>query len=200
MGLSLRALRGAAAVAAFALLSVSCATAPLPLPPDEPKAAAELPAEEEPVTRAMRVDASSLNVREHPDTTASVLATLRRSARVGAGSSSGGWTRVRLDDGRFGWAASRYLKEVRGCLPDREAEIVDPPPLAFAENGPRGVVTVELTVSATGTVTSARVVSNTTGSSALAELAVDEIRRAKFSPLVRDCIARSFIYTYRRDF
>ena len=59
---------------------------------------------------------------------------------------------------------------------------------------------VEATVSAKGTVTDTRLVSNDTGDEALAFLAEREIKGAKFSPPIRNCVPRSFIFTYRRTF
>jgi len=51
-----------------------------------------------------------------------------------------------------------------------------------------------------GNVTSAKVVSNTTGDDSLGALAEREIRGAKFTPPIRNCVAKAFIFTYKRSF
>ncbi|HKR63872.1 MAG TPA: TonB family protein, partial [Thermoanaerobaculia bacterium] len=63
-----------------------------------------------------------------------------------------------------------------------------------------GIVVVEASVNAKGVVTGTRVVSNSTGDDALGFLAEREIKSARFSPPLRDCVARAFIFTYRRTF
>ncbi|HEV7240866.1 MAG TPA: hypothetical protein VGQ36_16630 [Thermoanaerobaculia bacterium] len=51
-----------------------------------------------------------------------------------------------------------------------------------------------------GSVTNTKLVSNGTGDEALAFLAQREIQGAKFSPPIRNCAPRSFIFTYTRTF
>lgn len=49
-------------------------------------------------------------------------------------------------------------------------------------------------------VTATKVVTNGTGDEALAFLAEKEIRSASFEAPVRNCVRRSFIFTYKRTF
>jgi len=63
-----------------------------------------------------------------------------------------------------------------------------------------GVVTVDANVDTRGIVTSTRLISNTTGDPALAALAEKEIRNARFVAPVRNCVAKAFIFTYKRSF
>ena len=72
--------------------------------------------------------------------------------------------------------------------------------LAFSESGAHGMVVVEATVSAKGAVTATKLLSNATGDESLAFLAEREIKGATFSPPIRNCVPRSFIFTYRRTF
>ena len=51
-----------------------------------------------------------------------------------------------------------------------------------------------------GNVTSTKVISNTTGDDALPAIAEREIKSAKFSPPIRNCVAKAFIFTYKRSF
>ncbi len=72
--------------------------------------------------------------------------------------------------------------------------------LTFSDSAARGVVVVEATVNTRGVVTSTKVISNATGDESLAVLAQKEIRSAKFTPPIRGCVPRAFIFTYRRPF
>jgi TonB family protein len=96
--------------------------------------------------------------------------------------------------------SSQYAKEVRNCVPDRDFRIVDAPPLSFSDSGAHGRVTVEATVGADGKVASTKVIRNETGDPALAVAAERELRKARFEPPVRNCVAKRFIYTYVRAF
>ncbi|HKO56427.1 MAG TPA: energy transducer TonB, partial [Thermoanaerobaculia bacterium] len=86
------------------------------------------------------------------------------------------------------------------CPPDSDFSFVRTPTPSFSEDGPHGLVIVEATVDARGNVTATRVISNDTGEPALAALAEREMRDAKFSPPIRDCAPKAFIYTYKRTF
>jgi len=87
-----------------------------------------------------------------------------------------------------------------GCPPDSDYQFVRSPKPAFSENGPHGMVVVEASVDARGNVISTRVVSNSTGDESLAALTEREIRGAAFSPPIRNCVARAFVFTYKRSF
>lgn len=59
----------------------------------------------------MHVTASTLNVRAAPSARADRMPdrTLRKHTSVTEECRSGGWSRVRLVDGRWGWVANQYL-------------------------------------------------------------------------------------------
>lgn len=59
---------------------------------------------------------------------------------------------------------------------------------------------VDATVNTSGDVQNTKVISNTTGEDALAKMAEREIRAAKFTPPYRDCVPKTFIFTYKRTF
>jgi len=61
-------------------------------------------------------------------------------------------------------------------------------------------VTVDAAVDARGNVTSTKLINNTTGDEALGVLTEREIRDAKFSPPIRNCVPKAFIFTYKRSF
>jgi uncharacterized protein YgiM (DUF1202 family) len=121
------------------------------------------------------------------------------------------WVKVRLASGETGWVAARFVSngdapkkstktKKGGCPPDSDYAFTETPTLAFSDSGAHGIVVVEAAVSAKGTVTATKLVSNRTGDETLAFLAKREIKGAKFSPPIRNCVPRSFIFTYRRTF
>lgn len=198
-----------------ALLFVCSCAAP---PPPAPVAAPEMPVPppaapaEEVVSGTVRVTASALNVRRDPAADAEVIAQVRKGTALGLLKSDESWMKVRLADGSTGWVAERFVareganqkKRVSakrgGCPADSDFAFLETPTPAFAEGGAHGLVIVEATVNTKGTVTSTKVVSNATGDEALAFLAAREIQSAKFSPPIRDCGPRAFVYTYRKMF
>ncbi|HEY6139559.1 MAG TPA: SH3 domain-containing protein, partial [Thermoanaerobaculia bacterium] len=172
-------------------------------PPSQPA-----PAEERGIVSG-RVNASLLNVRSEPSLEGEVVGHARRGERVTILGESGEWLRVRTGGGEVGWVSSQHVardgtaavaSRRGGCPPDSDYRFVNAPRPAFNEDGPHGVVTIEASVNAQGTVTSTKVISNTTGADALAVIAAREITVAKFAAPVRNCVPRAFIFTYRRAF
>ncbi|MFN2237965.1 MAG: SH3 domain-containing protein [Thermoanaerobaculia bacterium] len=147
-----------------------------------------------------RVTATSLNVRSGPSTSDAIVASVRRNQRVTLLSRNGAWARIRVASGEPGWVAARYLREEKGCSPDRDFEVVEAAPLTFSDSGAKGSVIVEATVGGDGVVDSTKIISNETGDGALAELAALEVSKMRFRAPVRNCVERKFIYTYRRTF
>ena len=156
----------------------------------------------------VRVTASALNVRAAASSEAAVVTQVKKGTALDVLSSGESWTKVRLGDGEVGWVASRFVsggetarkKRSGSCPPDSDYAFVDTPLMAFSESGAHGLVVVEATVSTKGSVTGTKVVSNNTGDEALAFLAEREIKGATFSPPIRNCVPRAFIFTYRRTF
>ncbi|HEX8412243.1 MAG TPA: TonB family protein [Thermoanaerobaculia bacterium] len=203
----------------LALLSltivVSCA-APAPPPPvsvpEEPVAPAPAAPVEERVIRGVRVTATSLNVRASASTEADVITQVRRGTALDVLSENESWVKVRLADGSTGWVAARFVsgggetkqasarKKSGGCPADSDYAFTETPMPSFSDRGAHGIVVVEANVNASGNVTKTRVVSNGTGDETLAFLAEKEIKAAKFSPPIRNCVPRAFIFTYKRAF
>src|SRR4051794_25728690 len=195
---------------AIVLLLAACSApppAPVPVPvpvpaPETPQSTAETP------IGTGRVNASVLNVRGEASPQGEVVGHARRGERVTILGESGEWLRVRTGGGEVGWVSSQHVarddaaapspRGRRGCPPDSDYRFVTAPRPSFNENGPHGVVTIEAAVNVQGTVTSTKVVSNTTGEEALAAIAAREVTAAKFAPPVRNCVARAFLFTYRR--
>jgi TonB family protein len=201
-------------VLALALLIAACAAppptpTPIPPPAPSPSPSSQPAAADERAIGSGRVNASLLNVRREPSLQGEVVGHARRGERVTILGESGEWLRVRTGGGEVGWVSSQHVardgaatttSRRGGCPPDSDYRFLAPPRPSFNENGPHGVVTIEASVNAQGTVTSAKVISNTTGAEALAVIAAREITAAKFAPPVRNCVARAFLFTYRRAF
>ena len=200
------------------LLAACSARAPQPAyVPPPPTTPAPAPFEEK-VAGTVRVTASALNVRGEASGDADVIAQAKKGDVLEVLASDESWTKVRLDGGRVGWVASRFVssgdgraagsgsagrtaaRRKGGCPADSDFAFLQAPVLAFSDRGGHGLVVVEANVNASGKVTSTKIVSNGTGDEALGHLAEREIATAKFSPPIRNCVARSFIFTYRRTF
>jgi TonB family protein len=198
-------------------LLVSCsAPAPEPEPLPEPVLETpQLPPMEAKVIRSVRVTASALNVRKEASTEADVVAQVKRNTALDVLSEDESWVKVRLASGEIGWVAARFVsggaatttksttkkrKSRSGCPPDSDYAFETTPTPSFSDRGAHGIVVVEANVNASGTVTRTRVISNSTGDESLAFLAEREIKGAKFSPPIRSCVPRAFIFSYRRAF
>lgn len=199
-------------IVALSLLFVFACASPQPpapvAPPVTPAPPPPAPAEER-VIDSVRVTASALNVRSEASTDAEVLAQVKKGTALDVLAHDDSWTKVRLASGETGWVSSRFVSsgskaapkpKKNSCPADSDFAFTETPMLAFSDSGAHGLVIVEAAVNTKGSVTSTKVVSNSTGDDALAFLAEREIKGAKFSPPIRNCVARSFIFTYRRTF
>lgn len=157
----------------------------------------------------VRVVASMLNLRREASADSEIVSRVRRGEGLAVLEDRGEWLRVRTGGGEIGWVSARYVardgaaapaRSRRGCPPDSDFTFVTAPRPSFAESGPHGIVTVEANVDARGNVTATKVVSNTTGDDTAARTAEAEIRAAKFAPPVKNCVARAFVFVYRRAF
>jgi uncharacterized protein YgiM (DUF1202 family) len=187
------------------------APAPVAAPEPEPVPAAPAPREET-VIGTVTVTASALNVRKDPSADGDVLSQVKKGASLEVLQHGESWTKVRLADGAAGWVATRFVAspktsatkrpqpQKKGCPPDSDYAFVETPTPRFSDSGARGLVIVEATVNTKGIVTSTKVISNGTGDEALAFLTQKEIQSAKFSPPIRNCVPKAFIFTYRRTF
>lgn len=152
------------------------------------------------------VTASSVNVRRDPSMAGEVLKQAKKNEALTQLSTMEDWTKVQLADGTIGWVASRFVSQSPtaktakpGCNTD--FAFVKTPKPSFVEGATtHGLVVVDAYVSASGDVTSTKVITNETGDSKMASLAENEIKSAKFEAPKRSCVARAFIFTYKRSF
>jgi len=195
------------------LIVCSCSAPPAPPPVAVPETPPPPPAEiEEKVSGTVRVTASALNVRREPSSDAEVIVQVKKGTELGVLRGDESWMKVQLADGSIGWVAERFVvrdgasrkksaSAKRGsCPPDSDFAFLEMPMPTFSDSGAHGLVVVEATVNTKGIVTSTKVISNGTGDEALAFLTAREIKSATFSPPIRNCGPRAFIYTYRKMF
>lgn len=188
----------------LALFAFACGTsttveAPPPAPPSLAPAT-------QPAKTTVYVTASAVNVRRDPSMAGEVLKQAKKNDPLTLLSSAEEWTKVQLADGTVGWVASRFVAQSPtaqapkpGCNTD--FAFVKTPKPAFSEEATKhGLVVVDAYVSPAGNVTSTSLIKNETGDEKLAALAQDEIKSAKFEAPKRNCIARAFIFTYKRSF
>jgi uncharacterized protein YgiM (DUF1202 family) len=194
------------------LILVSCTAPPPPVPAAAPSLPPPSPVvdQEEKVIGMVRVTASALNVRAEASTTADVVTQVRKGQSLDVLREDDSWVKVRLADGETGWVAARFVasgntsrkqaQKKGGCPADSDFAFTETPTLAFSDSGAHGIVVVDATVSAKGTVTATKLVLNGTGDETLAFLAEREIKGAKFSPpSAIACRARSSSPTGERS-
>ena len=191
------------------LIAIAAAcSSPAPQPAVEPSSAPTTPSAE-PALGTVRVTANSLNVRRDPSAESDVVTQVKKGTMLTLLASDGTWMRVRLQDGSVGFVSAQHVtrdtektatRTRRGCLPDSEFRFEKTPTPNLAESGAHGIVTIDALVDRSGNVKSTKVISNTTSDPALATMAEREIKGAKFVAPVKNCVAREFIYTYKRSF
>jgi uncharacterized protein YgiM (DUF1202 family) len=186
------------------LLAAAC-SAP---PPPAPKTA---PVGEDRVIGRVRVTATALNVRSDASTDADVVKLVKKGETLSLLKDGGDWLRVKLASGEVGWVSAQHVaregakkqtarKRSGGCPADSDFAFVKTPRPAFSDTPKPGMVVVDASVNTKGDVVSTKIVSNTTGDETMAFLTEREIKSAKFTPPVRNCVPRNFIYTYKRTF
>jgi TonB family protein len=184
------------------LVLAACSTPPPPAPAPQP---AETPGEEKSIG-SVRVTANTLNVRREAAASSEVIAQVRKGERLTLLAAGDAWDRIRLGNGAIGFVAVEHViregapRARRGCAPDADFQFVKMPVPDLRESSAHGMVTVEANVDTRGNVASTKIVSNTTGDDSLAARAEREIREARFSPPIRNCVAKAFIFTYKRSF
>jgi uncharacterized protein YgiM (DUF1202 family) len=198
---------------AACLILAACGggNAPAPASAPEPHPASPAPAPvtmEEHATGTVQVNVSTLNIRADASTSSGIVGHARRGERLTVVGDTGGWLRVKLNDGTTGWVSSQLVVREgeaarprrSGCPPDSNYSFLSAPKPSFFEQGPHGMVVIEASVDAKGIVTSTRIVSNETKDDSMAAIADREIRNARFAPPIRNCAPKAFVFTYKRAF
>jgi len=201
-GVTIAARRWITVVGVALLASLGgCKTAAPPPPPAPVEVTPAPEARPAPPQEMVRVIGSKLNVRSKPTTSAATVARVRKGEKLAVLGRDGDWFEVKLADGASGWVSARYVARDEPCAADKaEAELLSDVPLSFGDGPAIGRVVIEAAVDSSGSVASAEVVQDTTGTPELRARALAEVKSLRFSPPVRNCRPLPFIYTYTRNF
>jgi TonB family protein len=165
----------------------------------------QAPAETETDTREpiaiAYVGAPELKVHARSDAASPVVATFLNGESVSVLARRGEWTEIRTGAGS-GWVLEKDLTNAAGATAEEENPTprFRVAPSAVAEPGAHGTIYLEADVNTEGEVTAVTIVTNTTGSAALAAKNVAALQRAKFYPIVRKGEKKAFKYDYRVDY
>jgi uncharacterized protein YgiM (DUF1202 family) len=144
------------------------------------------------------VGAPELQVREQPNDTAAVVTTYQNGEAISILSEQGDWVEVRTGE-RAGWAKKADLTSAEAKVAAEE----DPQPkfrvmpMPVSAPSARGEIYIEADVNTDGDVLSTRLITNTTGSVALAMQNENALKAAKFHPIVVKGERQKFKYYHR---
>jgi uncharacterized protein YgiM (DUF1202 family) len=147
------------------------------------------------------VGAPELAVHAKADDASPVVTKFLNGESVSILARKNGWVEVRTSDGS-GWAHETDLTTAEAA----KAEEANPspkfrkPPSPVSRPGVHGTVYIEAAVNNEGEVTRTQIITNTTGSTALAEQNAAALMMAKFYPIVQKGQKKDFLYYYRVDY
>lgn len=151
----------------------------------------------EPVS-ILYVGAPELSVREQANDSSPVIASYQNGEAVSVLAEQGEWVEVRTGD-RAGWAKKADLTTAEG----KEKTEADPQakframPMPVSAPSAKGEIYIEADVNSDGEVTGTRIITNTTGSAALAEQNANALRGARFYPIMVDNQRKPFKYYHK---
>ena len=147
------------------------------------------------------VGAPELEVHAKADDASPVVTKFLNGESVSILARQNDWVELRTSDGS-GWAHAADLTNAAGA----KAEEANPTPRfrkapsPVSQPGAHGTVYIEAAVNTEGEVTRAQIITNTTGSAALAEQNAAALKQAKFYPIVQKGQKKDFLYYYRVDY
>jgi len=144
------------------------------------------------------VGAPELPVREQPDETAPVIATYQNGESVSVLAEQGEWVEVRTG-GQAGWAKAADLTsaEAAQAQEDNPQPKFKVMPMPVTAPSAKGEIYIEADVNTDGDVVNVRIITNTTGSEALANQNITALKAAKFYPITQDNKRVPFKYYHR---
>lgn len=137
-------------------------------------------------------------VHAKADDASEVVSTYQNGEALSVLAKNGDWAEVRQGSGSA-WVRAASL----GTAQEQQTEEDNPQPkfrvmpLPVTAPGARGVIYIEADVNTEGEVTSIRLISNTTGSPALAAQNQQALRAAKFHPIVQKGERKPFKYYHK---
>lgn len=163
---------------------------------------ATVPPAREPI--AIRyVAADELPIHRDRDAASPVLSTFQTGAPVSILADEGEWSEVRITFDSSGWVRRDQLSDTPpGDIAasgggSSTPRFRVPPAQVFSPGRVSGEIVLEADVNTDGEVTGVRAIANTTGRADLEAKNVEELRKAKFYPLVIGGARKTFIYEHR---
>ena len=144
------------------------------------------------------VTGPELPVRKQANESAPILVTYQNGERVSVLAEQGGWVEIRVGDAS-GWARKEHVGDAADAVAlddDLSVRFQKTPP-SVTNLTAKGEVYIEADVNTDGDVVATRVLSNTTGSEALAAQNEAALRQAKFYPIVKGGKRQPFKYYHR---
>ncbi|HKB80681.1 MAG TPA: SH3 domain-containing protein [Thermoanaerobaculia bacterium] len=140
-------------------------------------------------------------VHSRPDDNAPVITKFEHSESVPVMSKQGDWAEVRTALGD-GWVHQSDLvgADEGASSRDNPNPKFEHPPSPISSPGTHGTIYIRADVNTDGVVTSTQLISNTTGSDALAAENAAALQRAKFYPIIIRGERKPFQYFYRVDY
>lgn len=164
--------------------------------------APSVPPAREPV--AIRyVAADELPIHQAKDEASPVISTFQIGAPVSVLADQGDWSEVRITFDSSGWVRRDQLSDTPpGDIAasgggSSTPRFRVPPAQVFSPGRVSGEIVLEADVNTDGEVTGVRAIANTTGRADLEAKNVEELRKAKFYPLVIGGARKTFIYEHR---
>jgi uncharacterized protein YgiM (DUF1202 family) len=147
------------------------------------------------------VGAPELKVHAKRDDASRVMSTFLSGESVPILARSGDWVEVRITNGS-GWAHASDLMSADAAKQEEEnpSPKFQVPPSPVTQPGAHGEIYVEAQVNDQGEIGATRIITNTTGSVALAEQNIAALKAARFYPIVRKGQRKQFVYYYRVDY
>ena len=139
-----------------------------------------------------------LSVREQPNDAAPVIATYQNGEQISILVDKGEWVEVRTGD-RAGWAKKSELTTAAGKA-EQETNLQPKfrvMPLPVSAPSAHGEIYIEADVNTDGDVVHTRLITNTTGSVALAAQNEQALRSAKFYPIIVKNERQPFKYYHK---
>ena len=146
------------------------------------------------------VTAPELKVHRQPNDGAPIVTKFLNGESVSVlAKRSDDWVEVRTVDGS-GWAHMTELGTAAKAQQDTTAARFERVPAPISAPGTHGTIYIEANVNTDGKVTSAKVITNTTGSEDLVQRNILALEQAKFYPIVVKGEKKPFVYYYRVDY
>ena len=146
----------------------------------------------------MYVGSPELPVRQQPNDAAAVITTYSNGEAISILAEKGEWVEVRTGD-RAGWAKKADLTTADRKLANEENP--EPKfrrmPLPVSAPSARGEIYIEADVNTDGDIVSTRIITNTTGSVALAAQNESALKSARFYPIIVKGERQKFKYYHR---